>query len=123
MNCLQRRIRIGNTGSRPVQRTASADELPAIEFIAADVEELLYNAVWKHFPRSIRVFLDNKNVFQPFWDYRNGRISEDEWQSKFYFSKRAATRALGRMDTVKVITILFERLYVLRNQLVHCGST
>jgi hypothetical protein len=93
------------------------------ELIAADEKRLLYNAVWKHFPRSIRVFLDNKYVFQPFWDYRNGVISRDEWQAKFYFSKRAATKALGRMDTVKVIAILFERLYVLRNQLVHGGST
>lgn len=53
------------------------------ELIAADEEGLLYAAVWRHFPRSIRVFLDNKYVFQPFWDFQTGRITEDEWESKF----------------------------------------
>jgi len=93
------------------------------ELIAADGDRLLYNAVWTCFSGSVRGFLDNRYVFQPFWDYRNGRISEDEWESRFRLSKRAATRALGRMETAKVIAILFERLYVLRNQLVHGGST
>jgi hypothetical protein len=93
------------------------------ELIAADEEDLLYHAVWRQFPKSIRVFLDNKYVFQPFWDYQNGRITQDEWEAKFRFSKAAATKALGRMDTAKVLAILFERLYVLRNQLVHGGAT
>lgn len=38
--------------------------------------------VWNEFPRSIRVLLNNRFVFQPFWDYhnansarQNGRIS------------------------------------------------
>ncbi len=93
------------------------------ELIAADEEGLLYAAVWRHFPRSIRVFLNNKYVFQPFWDFQTGRITEDEWESKFRFSKAAATRALGQMHTTKVLAILFERLYVLRNQLVHGGAT
>lgn len=93
------------------------------ELIAADGQGLLYEAVWQHFPRSIRVFLDNKYVFQPFWDYTNGRIAEEEWEARFRFSKAAATKALGRMQTGKVLAILFERLYVLRNQLVHGGAT
>ncbi|HET6568212.1 MAG TPA: hypothetical protein VFG50_09620 [Rhodothermales bacterium] len=66
------------------------------ELIAADEEGLLYAAVWRHFPRSIRVFLDNKYVFQPFWDFQTGRITEDEWESKGAW---------------------------LRNQLVHGGAT
>lgn len=93
------------------------------ELTRADDDKLIYAAVWQHFPRSIRIFLDNKFVFQPFWEYQNGRISADEWRLRFDLSKRAATRALGQMNTSKVIAILFERLYVLRNQLVHGGST
>ena len=93
------------------------------ELIDADAEGLVYDAVWRHFPRSIRVFLDNKYVFQPFWDYQNGRIGEGEWETRFRLSKRAATKALGRMQTGKILAILFERLYMLRNQLVHGGAT
>jgi hypothetical protein len=91
--------------------------------IASDEERLLYNAVWHHFPESIRLLIGNRHVFQPFWDFQNGRIAEDDWQEQFARKKAAATRALGRMDTSKVLAIVFERLYVLRNQLVHGGST
>lgn len=90
---------------------------------AADTDNLLYNAVWKNFPGTIRTFLRNRYVFQPFWDSQNGRISKEEWEAKFHLSNRAVTKALGRVNTVRVLAILFERLYVLRNQLVHGGST
>jgi hypothetical protein len=91
--------------------------------IDADGDNLLYKAVWEHFPKSIRLLLGNKYVFQPFWDYQNGRIDEEEWLALFERSKYAANRALGRMDTKKVLAIVFDRLYVLRNQIVHGGST
>ena len=52
-----------------------------------------------------------------------GNISEEEWKQRFDKSKASANTALGRMDTKKVIAVMFDRLYVLRNQLVHGGST
>ena len=91
--------------------------------IDADEQQLLYNAVWTHFPESIRLLIGNRHVFQPFWDYQNGRISEEEWQQRFARKNAAATKALGRMDTKKVLSIVFDRLYMLRNQIVHGGST
>ena len=91
--------------------------------IDADQEDLIYKAVWEHFPKSIRLLLGNKYVFQPFWDYHNGLIKESDWIDRFERSKASANRALGRMNTKKVIAILFDRLYVLRNQLIHGGST
>lgn len=91
--------------------------------IDSDTESLLYKAVWENFPNTIRRFIDNKYVFQPFWDYHNGQITEDDWQQRFSRSKAAAHRALGRMNTKKVIAVLFDRLYTLRNQLIHGGST
>ncbi len=91
--------------------------------IDADKDDLIYKGVWEHFPKSIRVLLGNKYVFQPFWDYQNGRLEEEEWLALFERSKYAANRALGRMDTKKVLAIVFDRLYILRNQIIHGGST
>jgi len=91
--------------------------------IEADKDDLIYKAVWEHFPKSIRLLLGNKYVFQPFWEYQNGRMEEQHWLELFERSKYAANRALGRMDTKKVLAIVFDRLYVLRNQIVHGGST
>jgi len=62
-------------------------------------------------------------VYQKFWDYQNDEITESEWLREFQRSKRAATRALGKSDTGKVLEIVFERLYSLRNQLIHGGAT
>ena len=81
--------------------------------IDSDKEQLLYKMVWDQFSHTIRLLIDNKYVFQPFWDYQNDRITEEEWQQKFEHSKGVANTALGRMDTKRVIAVMFDRLYVL----------
>jgi hypothetical protein len=91
--------------------------------IDSDDENLLYQASWVHFPTSIRLPITRKYVFQPFWDYQNGLVDESDWLQRFERGQSSAHRALGRTNTIKVIAIMFERLYVLRNQLIHGGAT
>lgn len=91
--------------------------------IDADTENLLYEMVWKQYSASIRLLIDNRYVFQPFWDFVNGNLGEADWRERFSRSKASAHRALGNMDAKKVFAVTFDRLYVLRNQLVHGGAT
>jgi Apea-like HEPN len=91
--------------------------------IESDEKKLLYRLVWDKFSGPIRLLIDNQYVFQPFWDFRNGQSSEAQWRKAFQYSRAAATRALGRMDTTRVLAVMFERLYVLRNQILHGGAT
>jgi hypothetical protein len=91
--------------------------------VRSDKEGLLSEIVWNQFSSSIRVLIDNQFVFQPFWEYQMGLISESEWKEAFENSKAAANRALGRMDTTRVLAVVFDRLYTLRNQIVHGGAT
>jgi len=91
--------------------------------IESDSQHLLYELVWDRFPGAIRLMIDNQYVFQPFWDFHNGLVSEEDWQTAFQKSKSAARRALGKMDTLKVMMVMFDRLYTLRNQLLHGGAT
>jgi hypothetical protein len=91
--------------------------------IDSDEDKALYKAIWDNFAGAIRLLIDNRYVFQPFWDYQSGQLSKDEWEQKFQASKSQAHTALGRMDTKRVITVMFDRLYVLRNQMIHGGST
>ena len=91
--------------------------------IDSDTDQLLYSLVWDQFSGAIRLLIDNKYVFQPFWDFHNGLITEEQWQSAFQKSKTAASRALGRMNTLRVMGVMFDRLYTLRNQLLHGGAT
>lgn len=88
-----------------------------------DSNKRLYHQLWMVFSNQIRVVLDNKFVHQPFWEYHNGRIDESEWQQQFQSAKNAASKALANQDTVTVLSILFSRLYTLRNQLIHGGAT
>lgn len=91
--------------------------------INADKERLLYRIVWDEYPKSIRLLIDNKYVFQPFWECQKNAPGDNAWEAEFKHSRTQAHKALGRMDIRKVLAIIFDRLYVLRNQLIHGSST
>ena len=93
------------------------------KLVELDSEDTLYELIWTEFPRSIRLLLDNKFVYQPFWDYHNGLLEEVEWKSKFDKAKGAANKALAGHQTVTVLSIILSRMYTLRNQLIHGGAT
>ncbi len=65
----------------------------------------------------------NQFVFAPFWAHQNGRPGYANWEERLAQSRRAANTALLSKHTVTVLSILFDRLYMLRNQLVHGGAT
>lgn len=108
-------------------RTMSGDRSDFREFLQTvcrmDQDKAIYELVWQTFSGSIRVLLENQFVFQPFWDFHNGKISEDAWLSHFTQAKRKAQEALAAQDTDTVLLVVFDRLYTLRNQMVHGGAT
>ncbi len=92
--------------------------------VSVDRENLLHALVWTRFSGPFRLLLDNPFVFQPFWDYHNGRIHEERWKRSFEGAKRKAQKALGdHKQTATALAIVLARLYTLRNQLVHGGAT
>jgi hypothetical protein len=93
------------------------------KLVDLDRQGRIDDLVWKEFPGSIRVLLDNKYVFQDFWNFHNGSISEEEWKRRFAAARTAAHKALGARDTVTVLGIALSRIYTLRNQLMHGGAT
>ena len=93
------------------------------KLVRLDKENLIHGIVWKNYSGKIRLFIDNPYVTRWFWDYRNGRMTEKDWERKFEQSKRDAMRTLATRNTVVFLGILFDRLYVLRNQLMHGGAT
>ncbi len=89
--------------------------------IELDRSQTVYNAIWDRFSDSIRTLLKNKFVFQPFWEAVNGRSKN--WEELFQRNNRQVLHAFRERDTVRVLSKLFDRLYVLRNQLMHGGAT
>lgn len=91
--------------------------------VELDASQQLYELVWQRYSGAIRVLLDNPYVYQPFWDHRNGLATGEHWESRFAAAKRFANTALAGKDTASVLAVVFNRLYTLRNQLIHGGAT
>jgi hypothetical protein len=91
--------------------------------LSADSEKHLHQLLFKQFSGPIRTLLNNQFVFEPFWRALREHDSSNRWEEKFVGSKKAAMGSIMAGDTAKVLSIVFDRLYVLRNQLVHGGAT
>jgi len=88
-----------------------------------DISKRIDALVWKEFPGSVRTLLDNPYVFQAFWDFQRGKLTEPEWKDRFASGKKAAQKALAGGNTLTVLGITFNRIYTLRNQMIHGGAT
>ena len=121
-------IALNSAYADDIQRLSATEQSVLDKFmkrlVSLDRQNLLYDLVWTKFVGPVRLLLDNQFVFQPFWDYQNGRISERRWKWKFAGTKRKVIRALRDTNqTATVLAILLARLYTLRNQLMHGGAT
>jgi hypothetical protein len=91
--------------------------------VAVDSEGALRQALFGQFTGPIRTLVENKFVFDPFWRALRDHDSSDRWETQFAASRKAAMQAVMAGDSVTVLAVVFDRLYVLRNQLVHGGAT
>ena len=90
---------------------------------ALDTGKQIDNLVWQEFSGGIRVLLDTPFVFQSFWDFHAGKLDETEWEARFAKGKKIAQQALAGGRTPVLLGVVFNRLYTLRNQLIHGGAT
>ena len=88
-----------------------------------DANREITRAVWRIFGDSIQSLIRNKYVYKQFWKHHNGIVGFQNWHNWLQNDVRRANDDLARGSVELVIDILFERLYVLRNQLLHGGAT
>ena len=93
------------------------------EVVRRDREGIIRNILWEQYSGPVRVLLRNKYVFKPFWESVRGAPGDPEWKQQFDKEKRHANRALANGNVDRVLEIVFRRLYVLRNQIFHGGTT
>ncbi|EKA7348162.1 TPA: hypothetical protein I7135_10335 [Vibrio vulnificus] len=91
--------------------------------VELDSENLLSNIVWQNYSGAIRAVLNNEFILESYWNYHSGRITEDQWKDARSKAKIAANTALGHNNTALVLSVVFSRLYTLRNQIIHGGAT
>jgi hypothetical protein len=88
-----------------------------------DTAKQLDDLVWNTFSGPIRVLLDNPYVFESFWSFQRGEIDAATWQSRQAAGKRKAAILLAQDHTPDLLALVFQRIYTLRNQLMHGGAT
>ncbi|WP_217517812.1 HEPN domain-containing protein [Vibrio metschnikovii] len=93
------------------------------KLVELDKQQQLSAIVWEQYSGPIRCILDNEFILQAYWDYQAGRIDQESWKQARSKAKIAANQALSQNDTASVLSIVFARLYTLRNQMIHGGAT
>lgn len=94
-----------------IQKAVDVDERGAVrEYTLANSE-------------TIGSLVDSRYLFMPFWDFQNEIPGSHDWQSRLATETRATRRYFREGAAVDILVILFDRLYVLRNQLVHGAAT
>lgn len=112
---------------REFQLVAIGERAAFVDFfgklVARDNDQLIYKALWQRFSGPVRTLMENRFVFNPFWQHTNGIDGFEDWEDRFKMSSRSFAQAFQSGDSAKVLSFVFDRLYVLRNQLVHGGAT
>ena len=81
----------------------------------------LYNLFWEKFSGPVKVLIENKFVFEKFWEFTRGE--SDDYEIAFNKSITQATNCLSKQNIEGLLEVVIERLYTLRNQLIHGGAT
>jgi hypothetical protein len=89
--------------------------------IKNDHEQRIAKMMWNKFSGPIQMLIKNPYVFKTFWDYHRGETIE--WEYAHRKSVAEALRFLSNNNTEGLLEIILGRLYVLRNQVMHGGST
>ncbi len=91
--------------------------------VSFDATGAIQDALWREFQGPVRDLMLSKYLYHPFWQHHNGVPGFENWFGRFGNSARAFTQAFSRRETARVLSFVFDRLYVLRNQIVHGGAT
>jgi hypothetical protein len=91
------------------------------KLVSHDYENRFFNLLWNKYSGPVRMIIENQYTFKTFWDAQRG--DNVNWKKLFDQSIKDANRFLTKNDVAKLIEVLLDRLYTLRNQIVHGGAT
>ena len=91
------------------------------KLIEHDNKKLIFNLLWEKFSGSVRLLIENKYTFNLFWEAN--RDKSIRWESDFNLSKSNSWNYLAHQEVDKLLEIVLDRLYTVRNQLLHGGAT
>lgn len=91
------------------------------KLVQCDSEERFFKLLWYKFSGPIRLLIDNKYAYKQFWDAQRGE--NIDWERLFNQSKIDSRNYLANQQVSKLLGLVLDRLYTVRNQLIHGGAT
>jgi len=88
-----------------------------------DTDGAIYNCLWKKFSGPVKALISNQYVFAPFWSAQRAGEGEEVWRERFDKSATTALSFLKHQKVPELLSVVLDRLYVLRIQLMHGGAT
>lgn len=88
-----------------------------------DQEKAIYNCLWLKFSGPVKALISNQYIFAPFWAAQRAGEADDAWRNRFDKSSSTALSFLRDQKVPELLSVVLDRLYVLRNQLMHGGAT
>ena len=89
--------------------------------VLLDKQELFFKLLWFKFSGPVRLLIDNKFAYKQFWDAQRGE--KVDWERLFNQSKIDSRNYLANQQVPELMGLVLDRLYTVRNQLIHGGAT
>ncbi len=81
----------------------------------------IYNLFWQKYSGPVKALIENKFLFERFWEFNRGEV--EDYNGAFNKSIGTAHNCLSKVNIEGLMEIVLERLYTLRNSIMHGGST
>ncbi len=93
------------------------------KLVKHDTDKKIYAILWETYSGPVKAIIKNPYVFHGFWAAKRRDQNDSSWQEEFDRLSVAALNNLSRQQVPELLSIVLDRLFVLRNQLLHGGAT
>lgn len=100
------------------------------KLVSLDDQQQIYACLWHEYSSSVKALIKNPYVFAEFWqaqrlkgERKENAQADETWRSSFDQSSVEALNCLSRKKVAPLFSIVLDRLYVLRNQVLQGGAT
>ena len=111
-----------DTGPQEITERVSYEEY-FDKVVLCDTDDEIYKAIYDTFAHAIWGLMNNKFIYDQFWKHHSGVKGYDNWEDNFDAGRKEMNGAFHNRNSRAVLTIMFGRLYMLRNQLFHGSAT
>ena len=93
------------------------------KLVSHDHDKLIYACLWQTYSGPVKALIKNPYVYSGFWQAKREDVNSEDWQAGFNQLSVSALNHLSRQNVPQLLSIVLDRLFVLRNQLIHGGAT